>query len=119
MKVKILKTAKWSVHPVHGPVIQFTKDSEFDDTDYPGLSDDLVKAGWAEAIGVGVNSHINTKPGEQPEVQLTDFHAMIEGMSSKEAKNTLIQWGQIEFGIDIDKRKSIKKIIKELRSYEN
>lgn len=113
--IAFLKTGKYAIHPARGPVI-VCKEGDFAD-----VSEEHAKvlgdAGWAEILevepaqGEGEDDDDNKNDPIVPPWEQEDWDPEVD-----DAKDRLEVYGLEVFDVDIDKRKSVAKIIEQLES---
>lgn len=127
MLIKFLKRGLFSIDPVHGPVVKCAIGSEDDLPDKHALT--LLEYGWAEAVSEAIDVSEEQTPEPVETVAIESDYDATPALSTigapwdmsdwdtkaKDAKAILEQYGKDHFGIDIDRRKSVKNIIKQLK----
>ena len=120
MKTSIiyLKTGKFSISPIHGPVALCKKD-EIVEID-PGHAQVLADAGWAEILeDEVVQSEDDSDGGKGDEdLPIPPWNQEDCNPEADDAKDLLEVYGLEVFDTDIDKRKSVTKIIEQLEALE-
>lgn len=127
MLIKFLKRGAFSVNPVFGPIIQCIKNEEADLPDNHALR--LIKYKWAEAVADAIDASTEQEPEpvETIDTEIEDnatpalstigapWEVSDWNPKAKDAKSILEQYGKTYFGIDVDRRKSVANIIKQLK----
>lgn len=97
MKIVLIKSGKFSFHPVYGPVKDCVKDEIVDILD--AYAKQLIEAGWAQEVNKLM-----------PPWEKTDWD-----QNGDDAKELLQSYVSIVYGTSIDKRKSVANIIKDIK----
>lgn len=110
MRIKFNKTGLFAVHPVYGPIVACKEGA------VGVLPDDqaqqLIGAQWA----LGIDYH--AKSEEQPTIDdavVPPWETPWWNPKAKNAKDQLEAFCLETFNVDLDKRKSVKSIILELK----
>lgn len=108
-----LKSGKFAIHPARGPVVTCKKDEVVSiNPDYAKV---LADAGWAEIIEVEVEELegedvVKSEGDTVPPWEQEDWNPEADN-----AKDMLEAYGLGVFDVDIDKRKSVEKLIEQLQ----
>jgi len=109
MKIIAKKTGRFAHPIVSKPHHKFIEGESYSvGIDVPdAIAKNALKSGWAVDA--------NREPSDTTNTQAIKM--IVDGAASnKEAKDALEVWGKQNLGIDIDKRKSLKNLIKELNN---
>lgn len=127
MKIIAKKTGRFAHPTVSKPHHKFITGESYEvGVDVPdAIATNALKSGWAVDAGRephGANwvsgaimTGFDSLPPDTTNAQIIKM--IVDGATSnKEAKEALEVWGKQNLGIDIDKRKSLENIIKELNN---
>jgi hypothetical protein len=115
MDVIFLKTGDFALHPVYGPVVKckigasqrFEKDSD---------ASMLIEYGWAEEVAEKKSVRAeNVSEEDTPPWKHPDWHPRAEGV-----KDSIQAYAdKLGLGIDLDLRKSVRKLITTVETARN
>lgn len=133
LKIKILKSGKYALHPAWGGIIDFNKGDEFIEDDVlidvegkkTNASNELnlfsrevalrmEASKWAKLINK-VPKKEEPEPKESPLLEFLNILKDVKG--EKERKAKIQDWGVVNCGIKPSKSKSVENMIKELEDY--
>lgn len=107
MRVIHLKTGHFAFHPVSGPV-HFCEEGKIESLpDYQ--AEMLIGQGWSKADKINAQSFENIQVDPYP-WEKKDFNPL-----SRDAKQILADFAQSRLNFVIDKRKSVRNLIAELK----
>lgn len=124
MEIVFTKTGKFSCHPVHGPVIDCVEGETVDLPDEHALI--LLDDEWADEVDAPVGRQRGSETHDEPDEtddgdDQDDEDVLVPPWAeedwdpgSDDAKDKLEAFAD-ECGIDINKRKSVKNIIKAIK----
>lgn len=145
MKVKLLKSVDYGFHHAWGPIVQFKKDQEVGtlkgcldksgkkftpneeelqklvDTGYAVIIEDeeeQEEAGGEGSSEEDANQDKNEGSTEEDEdkPKLEDLMKKLETITDTNEKKSIIEdWATVNLGIDLDRRKSVPKMLEQVQ----
>ena len=110
MELEIIKSGRWAKHHAWGPVVDIVKGETYTDDD-DDFCQRLIDADYAKVKSIIIPLKLTTKGELQMIVANAD--------TTKDAKLALESWGKENAGIDVNRAKSVKNIIRDILAAYN